>query len=267
MQRVDLNFRALILFDIDGVIRDVSGSYHLALKRTVYKFCNWLPTSQDIDSLKAEGLWNNDWDASHELIKRHVQQNNLPNKIPPKEDLIKSFSDFYFGGDPDGDPKNWEGLIKNEPLLIDKNFFEQLSNQNICWGFVSGAEPPSARYVLTNRLDLKEPPLLAMGDVPDKPDPTGLLNLSSKLLDSNLGEKTPPIAYVGDTVADVLTVQRARKVSPFQRFVSIAVAPPHLHKPKESSNRLVYEKQLKKAGADLILKRTKDLIQFLPKDW
>ncbi len=262
-----MKVRALILFDIDGVIRDVSGSYHLALKKTVHKFCDWLPTSQDIDCLKAEGLWNNDWDASHELIKRHIQQNNFAIKIPEKQYLIKSFSDFYFGGDPDGDPSKWEGLIKNEPLLVDKSFFEELSNQNICWGFVSGAEPPSAKYVLINRLKLHNPPLVAMGDVPDKPDPTGLLTLSSQILGENLGRDTPPIAYVGDTVADVMTIERARKVSSFQRFISIAVAPPHLHKPKESSNRLVYEKQLKKAGADLILKKTKDLIQCIPQDW
>ena len=62
--------KGLILFDIDGVIRDVSESYRLAVKKTVYSFCGWEPSSLDIDNLKNEGIWNNDWDLTLELIKR-----------------------------------------------------------------------------------------------------------------------------------------------------------------------------------------------------
>ena len=50
----------LILFDIDGVIRSVENSYRLSLKKTVYKFCGWEPSYQDIDNAKNEGIWNND---------------------------------------------------------------------------------------------------------------------------------------------------------------------------------------------------------------
>ena len=60
--------KGLILFDIDGVIRDVSESYRLAVKKTVYSFCGWEPSSLDIDDLKNEGIWNNDWDISLEPV-------------------------------------------------------------------------------------------------------------------------------------------------------------------------------------------------------
>ena len=50
----------LILFDIDGVIRDVTNSYRMAIKETVSFFCGWTPSIQDIDSIKSEGCWNND---------------------------------------------------------------------------------------------------------------------------------------------------------------------------------------------------------------
>ena len=63
--------KGLILFDIDGVIRNVSNSYRLAVQKTVLHFCGWEPSSQDIDNLKNEGIWNNDWDLSLELIKRY----------------------------------------------------------------------------------------------------------------------------------------------------------------------------------------------------
>ena len=130
----------LILFDIDGVIRSVEKSYRLSLKKTVYKFSGWEPSYKDIDSAKNEGIWNNDWDLSLELIKRYKKKENLKIKIPPKELIIKCFEEFYFGGDPNKNCKNWHGFIKNEELLVDKKFFDLLESNGIIWGFVSGAE-------------------------------------------------------------------------------------------------------------------------------
>jgi HAD superfamily phosphatase len=87
-------------------------------------------------------------------------------------------------------------------------FSPSLSSQGWRWGFVSGAEPPSARFVLQERLGLIDPPLIAMGDAPDKPDPTGLIRLAEQLA---AGEHPQRIAYIGDTVADVTTVINARR--------------------------------------------------------
>jgi HAD superfamily phosphatase len=64
------------------------------------------------------------------------------------------------------------------------------------------------------------------------------------------------VAYLGDTVADVLTVQRARQVQPEQRFLSLAVAPPHLHSPEAGERRGRYEAQLWEAGADSVIPST-----------
>ncbi|MBC7824487.1 MAG: TIGR01548 family HAD-type hydrolase, partial [Candidatus Parcubacteria bacterium] len=64
---------AIVVFDIDGVVRDVSGSYRRALADTVEQFTQnaYRPTSQEIDLLKSEGTWNNDWEASQELVYRY----------------------------------------------------------------------------------------------------------------------------------------------------------------------------------------------------
>ena len=98
-----------------------------------------------------------------------------------------------------------------------------------------------------------------MGDAPDKPDPKGFINLSKKLLGDKLGSSNIPIAYVGDTIADITTVMNAKKEIPSQKFVSIGIAPPHLHVKSRLNERNSYEKNLKDAGADLILNSINDL--------
>ena len=114
----------LIIFDIDGVIRSVENSYRLSLKKTVYKFSGWEPSYLDIDNAKNEGIWNNDWDLSLELIKRSIKKRNLKLEIPPREEIVKCFEQFYFGGDPNQDSKHWNGFITNEELLVDKSFLK-----------------------------------------------------------------------------------------------------------------------------------------------
>ena len=249
----------LILFDIDGVIRSVENSYRLSLKKTVYKFSGWEPSYVDIDNAKNEGIWNNDWDLSLELIKRFKKKGNLNLEIPPREEIVKCFEKFYFGGDPNKDSKHWSGFITNEELLVDKKFFDLLKSNGIIWGFVSGAESASAKFVLEKRLGLKSPPLISMGDAPDKPNPKGFIELSKKLLRDKLGPSSIPIAYVGDTIADINTVINARKEIPSQKFISIGLAPPHLHLKSRLKERNSYEKNLRNAGADLILNSINDL--------
>ena len=212
----------MLLFDIDGVIRDVGGSYRRAIVETVHHYSGLRPAPEAIDALKAEGCWNNDWEASLELLRRGGCHSAA---LPAFDALVAVFNGFYFGGDPDEDPAAWRGFIGDEPLLVEPAFFDALSDAGVAWGFVSGAEPPSARFVLQRRLGLNDPPLIAMGDAPDKPDPTGFLRLAEALIGGDLGPAAPPVAYLGDTVADVTTVQRARRQLPRQRFWSLAVAP------------------------------------------
>lgn len=245
--------RAVLLFDIDGVIRDVGGSYRRAIVETVHHYSGVRPEPGAIDALKAEGCWNNDWDASLELLRRAEL---CP--LPAFEALVEVFNGFYFGGDPNGDPAAWQGFIGSEPLLVERSFFEALSAADVAWGFVSGAEPPSARFVLEQRLGLSNPPLIAMGDAPDKPDPTGFLRLAAEL-----GGSERPVAYLGDTVADVITVQRARQQQPERRFCSLAVAPPHLHGAEALERRSQYEAQLLGAGADAVIPRTTAVLATL----
>ncbi len=251
--------KGFLLFDIDGVIRDVSQSYRLAIQETVKHFTDWSPPTEKIDQLKGEGCWNNDWDLSMELIKRYKESKNISPEIPNKAKLVKVFTDFYFGGDPLGAQTEWSGFILNEKLLVKKSFFEALSSKGIVWGFFSGAESESAKFVLEKRLGLSNVPLIAMNEAPNKPDPTGLLNLAKQLAGKSLGLGVPPVAYIGDTVADILTVINARKAVPTQKFLSIGIAPPHVQTTRRESTLIAYEERLKLAGADKIIRSMKEL--------
>ena len=235
----------------------MGGSYRRAIVETVHHYSGMRPEAAAIDALKAEGCWNNDWDASLELLRR----NGLA-ELPAYAALVEVFNGFYFGGDPNGDPSDWQGFIGSEPLLVEHCFFEALSDAGVTWGFVSGAEPPSARFVLEQRLGLNNPPLIAMGDAPDKPDPTGFLRLAAEL-SGGLGADNLPVAYLGDTVADVLTVQRARQQQSEQAFLSLAVAPPHLQLPDAAERRSQYEAQLLEAGADTVIPCTAAVLTAL----
>ena len=226
----------------------MAGSYRRALQDTVCHYCGWTPSAEDIDQLKGEGAWNNDWDASLELLRRHGTT------VPERDALIDVFSGFYFGGDPEGDPNGWSGFIGDEPLLVSPDFFKALSSADVRWGFVSGAEPPSARYVLTQRLGLQDPPLIAMGDAPDKPDPTGLIRLAMQLAN---GDHPQLIAYLGDTVADINTVVQAKTKRPELPWLSLGVTPPHVQ------DRAAYQQRLLNAGADQILDTTTDALKLI----
>ena len=196
---------------------------------------------------------------SLELIKRNIKSKNSHLKPPQRKDVVRCFENFYFGESPNKDSEAWSGFIKNEELLVEKEFFTLLSANRISWGFVSGAESASAKFVLEKRLRLESPPLIAMGDAPDKPDPQGFLYLARKLCKKNLGQENIPVVYVGDTIADIKTVINARKIIPNQRFISIGIAPPHLHLECRIRERNFYESNLREAGADLILNSVNDL--------
>jgi len=254
-----LSNSGVILFDIDGVIRDVTNSYRLSVQKTVLEFCHWEPTTYDIDELKNEGIWNNDWDLTLELIKRFINKNKLSLKPPSREKIINNFEKLYFGCNPNEDYSKWSGFINNEKLLVDKNFFDFLTINKIKWGFVSGAELPSAKFILENRLNLNNPPLIAMNDAPDKPNPEGFLKLANRLLEKDFGLNCPPVAYVGDTIADIKTIINAKELYPSQRFISIGVMPPHLKTAENIQKQSQYECKLKAAGADFIISSIIDL--------
>ncbi|MEY3305285.1 MAG: TIGR01548 family HAD-type hydrolase [Pseudanabaena sp.] len=250
--KVDSNLlnQSIFVFDIDGVIRDVSGSYRRALADTVEHFTKsaYRPTPEEIDELKAEGIWNNDWEASQELIKRYLK--SLGQEIQVAyEAIVEFFQSRYRGSNPD-----WsDGYIATEPLIATTKYFQELTIAGIGWGFFSGATRASASYVL-QRLAIDQPVLIAMEDAAGKPDPTGLL-LAAKQIERKQGNSATVIVYVGDTVADMLTIVKARDFDPSYQYVAVGVIPPHV----SIDLRDRYTALLKENGADIVLNTVLEL--------
>jgi HAD superfamily phosphatase len=248
---------AIVVFDIDGVIRDVGGSYRRALADTVEEFTGGgnRPTATEIDKLKGEGIWNNDWEAAQELIYRYFErQGQVRSTLKPDYGQIVAYFQTKYRGT---DPVNWNGYICDEPLLATTKYFADLTAANIPWGFFSGATQGSASYVLERRLKLVQPILIAMEDAPGKPDPQGLFMTVEKLGKLNQSIDTLPIIYVGDTVADMYTVLKARTIAPDRELIAVGVLPPHVQHDRHITTE--YTESLRLAGANLILKNVCEL--------
>jgi HAD superfamily phosphatase len=247
-----MSLKAIAVFDIDGVIRDVSGSYRRALADTVEQFTDgkFRPTPEDIDTLKAEGQWNNDWEASQEFIYRYFEQQSKPRSdVALDFDAIVDFFQRRYRGPVLEDPTQWTGYISQEPLLVQKFYFEQLTQNDIAWGFFSGATRGSAAFILEHRIGLQSPPLVAMYDAPGKPDPTGFFYVADQL---NAAKVDVPVLYVGDTVADMQTVQQAQQKRPDGRWVGVGILPPHVVA-AGATYAHQYGDRLKAAGASIVL--------------
>jgi HAD superfamily phosphatase len=259
--RIPMAEPIVVVFDIDGVIRDVGGSYRRALADTVEHFTSgpaitgtgrgYRPTPEDIDVLKSEGCWNNDWEASQELIKRYfTAQLIAPDLDLTYDTIVAFFQTRYRGETPTGE---WTGYICQEALLVTPAYFAGLTAAEIPWGFFSGATRASATYVLQRRLGLVEPLLIAMEDGPGKPDPTGLFTAVVALETSGQS----PVIYVGDTVADMLTVVRAQELDPTRQWIGVGVLPPHVQTNPNHSAR--YAEGLRKAGAAVVFTNVQEL--------
>jgi HAD superfamily phosphatase len=248
---------AIVLFDIDGVIRDVGNSYRRALADTVSEFTDgaYRPTAIDIDKLKGEGLWNNDWEASQELIYRYFERQGQPrSSIELDYDRIVAYFQSKYRGT---DPVNWNGYICDEPILTSLEYFESLTAAKMPWGFFSGATQGSASYILERRMGLNSPVLVAMEDAPGKPDPQGLFIAVAKLELQHGNLNALPIIYVGDTVADMQTIASARAVKPDRDFFAIGVLPPHIL--ADTSQIDSYRDSLKRSGANTIINNVSEL--------
>ncbi|WP_225913920.1 TIGR01548 family HAD-type hydrolase [Leptolyngbya ohadii] len=260
---------AIVVFDIDGVIRDVGNSYRRALADTVEQFTGgaYRPTQAAIDTLKAEGTWNNDWEASQELVYRYFEQQGIDRTSQPQdyEAIVAFFQSRYRGTD----PINWNGYICQEPLLVQPDYLQDLTQAKISWGFFSGATRGSATYILEKRLELHPPVLIAMEDAPGKPDPAGLFEVVRQLESRDLLPQNAPVLYAGDTVADMYTVEAAKNQYPDRLWIGVGILPPHAQNSGQSSGQnsgqssedysISYRQTLIDAGAAIVLSNVQQL--------
>lgn len=246
--------KAIVIFDIDGVIRDVGNSYRKAIADTVEEFTGgaWRPTMEDLDNLKSEGIWNNDWEASQELAYRYFEAQEQPREsIQLNYDrIVEFFQERYRGKH----PELFDGYIANEPLLVSPDYFQQLVNNQVGYGFFSGATRGSVEFVIKQRLKLENPVLITMGDVPSKPDPQGMFEALAQI---EAASDNAPAFYLGDTVADMYTVVKAREIKPERKWIAVGILPPHVQ--TSETRQADYAQKLMLAGAEIVLSNVEKL--------
>lgn len=222
----------VLLFDLDGVLVDVSSSYRLAIKETAEFFTKQKVLNDEIQKLKEQGGFNNDWDLTEAII-------SSKNVNVSKEEIIKKFQELYLG-------KNREkGFIDNETWLLPKRILRNLYRKYRL-GIVTGRPKDEAFYVLRKNEVLEFfDVIITMQDYPEdkaKPNP-----FSINLALQKLGRKNA--IYIGDSIDDMKAAKNA-KIKP------VGVMPPNI-----SSDRL---KQLMKAnGAMKILNSITEIEQIL----
>jgi len=245
--------KAIVIFDIDGVIRDVGNSYRKAIADTVEEFTDggWRPTMEDLDNLKSEGIWNNDWEASQELAYRYFEaQDKTRQEVRlDYEKIVGFFQERYRGKH----PELFDGYIADETLLVSPDYFEYLVNNQIAYGFFSGATKGSAEFTLKHRLKLDNPVLVAMEDAPSKPDPSGMFDTIAQIK----ANPDVPIFYLGDTVADMYMIAKAQEQKPARNWIGIGILPPHVQ--TSQTRQADYAQKLMEAGAEIVLSNAENL--------
>jgi len=177
-----------LVFDMDGVLIDVSESYRETIAQTVGHFTGVAAPRERIQELKNEGGWNDDWRLSHHL----VQQAGID---VPFEQVKEHFQKLFFGG-----------LMERERWIARPGTLERLADQFQLAVFTGRPREEALLSLRRFAPGLAFDPVIAMEDVGrHKPDPEGLLRIENRAF------------YVGDTVDDARAA-RAAKVP----FIGIA---------------------------------------------
>ena len=102
----------IIVFDMDGVLVEVTASYRETIRETVRHFTGEDVSNELIQRYKNEGGWNNDWDLSHRFILDRGK------KVDYKT-VVDRFNRIFLG-------ENGDGLINREEWIPQAGFLESL---------------------------------------------------------------------------------------------------------------------------------------------
>lgn len=218
-----------ILFDLDGVLADVSESYRQSILATAESFGVEL-TADDVSQAKAAGDANNDWVLTKRLLARRGVEADL-------EEVTRRFEQIYQGTEDE------PGLRRTERLLVDRAYLEALA-ERFPLGIVTGRPRRDAeRFLREKDIARYFGATVCMEDAALKPDPEPVERLLAEL---GVGRAW----LVGDTPDDAAAA-RAAGVLPVG-----VVAPGHDHE--------VLEPALTRAGCARVFSRVDQLEEILP---
>ncbi len=183
--------RPVLIFDMDGVLVDVTESYRETIAQTVERFTGVKATRAEIQECKNAGGWNDDWRLSHHLVTRAGVD-------VPFEDVKAYFQEIFRGDGTDG-------LMLREQWVARPGVLETLS-ANFRFAVFTGRPREEAELTLARFApDLVFDPIVAMEDtVNRKPAPDGLI-----LCKGRACAEPAAVYYIGDTVDDARAARAA----------------------------------------------------------
>lgn len=220
----------VIVFDMDGVLVEVTQSYREAIRETVKHFTGADVSHDTIQDFKTAGGWNNDWKLSHRLI------GDLGKDVPYSE-VVDRFNLIFFGAD-------GNGLIRKEEWMPRDGLLENLAKRAALAIFTGRVKYEADATLGRYASHIVFAPLVTDDDVLNpKPAPDGL-----RIIQQHYPGKH--IWYLGDTVDDARSAQSAGV--PF-----IGVSTPHNPRHEEVTG------SLRNLGAFAVLADINDLVTLL----
>lgn len=224
--------RPVLVFDMDGVLVDVTESYRAAIAETIRHFTGAEVTPDSIQEWKNRGGYNNDWVLCHHFCRELGFEISY-------EAVVEYFNGVFFG-------ENGDGLIRREGWVPRDGLLERLAARYRLAIF-TGRNRRELEATL-NRF-VREPlfdPTITTDDVDHgKPAPDGLIEIRRRT-------GAPIAAFLGDTVDDAASAREAGV--PF-----IGVAAPGA----AGRDRLV--EALRASGAVAVIENVNEVEEVLPR--
>jgi HAD superfamily phosphatase len=220
----------ILIFDVDGVLVDVRGTYWRSALETVRYLTGKRVTYAELHKWKSKPGFNDDWN----MVSEWVSSLGHPATY---EEARAAFEKFYWGSD--GKPGN----VRNEKLIVtprqierwagrfELNLFTGRTRREFSFTFDRWPATKCFRTVIT------------MDDAKRKPHPEGLHKI--------LGTRDPSTAlYLGDNIDDALTARDAGV--PFMAIIALGE-----HRYRQRAARF------RELGALALLARATDLNAWL----
>jgi HAD superfamily phosphatase len=183
----------MLVFDMDGVLVDVTESYRETIVKTVEYFTGKIISRDSIQDYKNQGGWNNDWLLSQKICR------DIGVEIPYAT-IVEYFNYLFLD----------QGMIHRERWLPRDGFLDRLA-EKFDFAIFTGRTTEEAEITLKREGVRDRFLLVSANDVEcEKPAPDGLVKIAAL-------HPAKKLLYIGDTVDDARCAKAA-----YVPFIGIA---------------------------------------------